>query len=120
MSRKFQAAAILTSISYTKDGGLRLGFTTNELDDESKIIASSFYNQFGFVLFKENEFTLDDIPTENAEGKYKSKGQHYRSTLYALWVKQGKPDTDFETYYRKHMESLIESVKQELQALDED
>lgn len=120
MSRTFQAAAILTSLSYSKDGGLRLGFTTNELSDEDKLIASSFHNRFGFVLFKENEFAEEEVPRENAEGKYRSKGQHYRAVLYALWIKQGKPETDFEAYYRRHMDSLIESVKQELQALEED
>lgn len=119
MSRIFQAPAILTSISYTKDGGLRLGFTTNELTDESKIIASSFYNQFGFVLFKENAFTDDEVPKENAEGKYKSKGQHYRTVLYALWKNTGG-EGDFESYYSRHMERLIEGVKAELEALNQE
>jgi len=119
MSRKFQAPAILNSVSYTKDGGLRLGFVTNELDDESKILASSYYQNFGYVLFKENAFTEEDVPKENAEGKYKSKGAHYRAVLYALWAKIGQPG-DFETYYSNHMDEQVNALKSQLQALDED
>lgn len=119
MSRIFQAPAILTSISYTKDGGLRLGFTTNELHEDAKVIAGSYHNQFGYVLFKENAFTADEIPTENAEGKYKSRGAHYRAVLYAYWKKIGEPQ-DFETYYARHMEEQINGLKRQLQDLDED
>jgi|AntRauTorckE6833_2_1112554.scaffolds.fasta_scaffold09539_8 hypothetical protein len=119
MSRTFQAAAILTSISYTKDGGLRLGFTTQELHEDAKVIAGSYHNQFGHVLFKENAFTNDELPTENAEGKYKSKGAHYRAVLYAYWKKIGEP-TDFETYYARHMEEKIDALKADLQTLDEE
>lgn len=107
-------------MSYTKDGGLRLGFVTNELSDESKVLASEFYQNFGYVLFKENAFTDDEVPQEDAEGKYKSKGAHYRGVLYALWKKLGEPETDFETYYRKRLDELINDAKNALQELDED
>jgi len=106
-------------MSYTKDGGLRLGFVTNELSDESKITASMFHQKFGYVLFKENAFTEEDVPKQNADNKYKSKGAHYRAVLYAYWAKIGQP-SDFETYYAQHMEKQIAALKSQLQALDEE
>ena len=80
-ARKFQAPAILTSVSYAKDGGVRLGFVTNELTDEDKLILAKFHQKFGFVLFKSNEFSLSDIPTEDAEDKSKTPSRRLKATL---------------------------------------
>ena len=46
VAKKFQAPAILTSISYAKDGGVRLGFVTNELTPEDKLVLSMFHQKF--------------------------------------------------------------------------
>ena len=114
----FQAPAILNSISYTKDGGLRVGFVTNELPEDQKLIASHFHNKFGFVLFKENEFSQDDVPKQNASGKYISKSQQLRATLYVYWNKIGQPN-DFDTYYDNYMNKLINGIKTELKKFEQ-
>ncbi len=111
--KKFQAAAILTSISYSKDGGMRLGFTTNELSDEDKLIAAKFYQKFGFVLFKSNEFSTTEIPREEAEEGHKTPGQRLRGVLFRKWKQEGVT-TDFEVWYRGEMEKFIEKVKSQL------
>lgn len=110
---KFQAPAILTSVALSKDGGVRLGFTTNELTDEEKLIVSKFHNKFGFVLFKSNEFSLDDIPKEDAEDKSKTPSKRLRATLFVLWKQLGE-NGDFETYYRTQVEKIIEHLKTKL------
>ena len=114
--KKFQAPAILTSISYSKDGGMRLGFTTNELTDEDKLIAAKFYQKFGFVLFKSNQFSLVDIPREEAEESHKTPGQRLRGVLFKKWKQEGIT-TDFEVWYRTEMEKFIDKIKSQL---DED
>lgn len=110
---KFQAPAILTSVSYTKDGGVRLGFTTNEMSDEDKLIIAKFFQKFGFVLFKSNEFTVEDIPKEDAEDTSKTPSKRLRAVLFLMWKQTGEKG-DFETYYRTQVEKVIEHLKNKL------
>lgn len=110
MSAVFQAPAILTSIAYLKDGGLRIGFATNELSDEDKVIASRFHQKFGYVLFKENAFKEEDVPDTDATDESKSPSQRLRATLFVLWKQKGSKG-DFEAFYRDNMEKAITRVK---------
>ena len=109
----FQAPAILTSVSYNKDGGIRLGFTTNELSDVDKVLVAQFYQKFGFVLFKSNEFTTSDIPKEEADEPSKTPSKRLRATLFVLWKQQGQVG-DFDAYYRSEVEKIIARIKTQL------
>ena len=111
MSKVFSAPAILTRIAYLKDGGLSLGFATNELTDEDKVIASRFHNKFGYVLFRENQFSDSDIPQADAEQEGKSPSQRLRAALFVLWKQRAEPKSDFESFYRQQMEKAIDRVK---------
>ncbi len=106
----FTAPAILTRLSFTKDGGLSIGFATNELTDQDKVIASQFHGKFGHILFKENEITPEEIPDADATDESKSPAQRLRATLFVLWKQRGKKG-DFEVFYRANMELAIERVK---------
>ncbi len=110
---KFQAPAILNSISYTKDGGVRLGILTNELSTEDKMVLAEFYGKFGFVLFKSNEFSTEDIPTEEAEDASKTPSKRLRAVLFVLWKQLGQKG-DFEQYYRTQIEKIIDHLKAKL------
>jgi hypothetical protein len=109
----FSAPAILTRIAYLKDGGLSLGFATQELSDQDKIIASRFHQKFGHVLFAENEFKEEDIPKGDATDESKSPSQRLRAVLFIAWRQEGGLG-DFEYYYRQQMEKFISSVKNRL------
>ena len=111
MKTAFQAPAILTRIAYLKDGGLSLGFATNELSDEEKVIASRYHQKFGYVLFKENQYKDEDIPDGDASDESKSPSQRLRSVLFIYW-KQNKKDGDFDSFYRREMEKFINHVKE--------
>ncbi len=106
----FTAPAILTRLAFTKDGGLSIGFATNELTDKDKVIASQFHGKFGVVLFKENEITPEEIPATDATDKSKSPCQRLRATLFILWKQRGMKG-DFESFYRRQMEEAIDRVK---------
>jgi hypothetical protein len=106
----FSAPAILTRLAFTKDGGLSIGFATNELTDKDKVIASQFHGKFGHVLFKENEITPEEIPDADATDESKSPAQRLRATLFVLWKQRGKKG-DFESFYRLQMENAIDRVK---------
>ena len=109
-SSTFQAPAILTSVSFTKDRGLSLGFRTNELTDEEKVIAASYHGKFGYVLFRENQFKEEDIPDTDATDETKSPSQRLRAALFVMWKQRGSKG-DFEVFYRQQMEAAIDRVK---------
>ena len=109
----FQTPAILTSLSYTNDGGLRMGFSTNELSEEDKIIAGKYHQQFGWLVFRPNQFSLTDLPKEQAEDKQKTPSKRLRAVLFVLWQQEGS-NGDFEVFYREKMDKLINYVKDKI------
>jgi len=111
---KIQVPAILTSLALTKDGGMRAGFATQELNDEDKLILTKLHGQFGYLLFQPNQFTLEDLPTEQAEDKNKTPSKRQRAVLFLIWKKLGAKG-DFDTYYRERLEKNIERLKTELE-----
>lgn len=110
---KIQVPAILTRISFLKDGGVSLGFSTNELSDEEKILLSKYYQKFGWLLFRENELTTEDIPTEDADFEGKTPSKRLRAALFVYWKQKGKQE-DFEDFYRGKMNEFVEHIKTKL------
>jgi len=51
----YSLGAINTTLSLTKDRGLRLGFTTNELTEAEKTIVIEHFQRFGKVTFEPDE-----------------------------------------------------------------
>lgn len=106
--------AILNSISHTTDGGLRLGFLTNEMTAEQKLEMVRLHQQFGYLLFQPNSINATDIPKEDAEDKTKTPSKRLRAVLYVLHTQQGGKKEDFETFYRTKTEEIIEHFKGKL------
>lgn len=112
MAKVFQAPAILSRIGFTKDGGLSLGFQTNELSAQEKITAAEYHGRFGYLLFKENQFADTEIPEEDAPtDEEKTPSQRLRAALFVLWTQRGSKG-EFTEFYRTHMERAIARVKQ--------
>lgn len=115
-SKTFQAPAIVTGIRPLKDGGMSVTFHTNELTLNDKIILLDFHQKFGFVLFKENEFTGEEVPKEDAPNdNLKTSSQRLRSVLYRYWEHLSS-EKDFEVFYREKMEYIIGQFKTQLEA----
>ena len=110
---QIQVPAILTSLALTKDGGMRAGFATQELSDEDKLILTKLHGQFGYLMFQPNQYTIEDLPTEQAEDKQKTPSKRLRAVLFVLFQQQGSKG-DFELFYREKMEKLIEFTKSKL------
>lgn len=110
VSKIFQVPAILSRIAYLKDGGLSLGFSTNELSHQEKVTISEYHNTFGYLLFRANQFSESDMPDTDATDEQKSPAQRLRAALFILWKQSGETG-DFEVYYRKQMEKAINRVK---------
>lgn len=105
---------ILTRISYSKDGGLSLGFSTQELNAEEKMALADMYQQFGHLAFSPNQIGLGDMPSEQAEDKSKTPSKRLRASLFVLFTQQGGKAKDFEPFYVDMMERIITRVKNKL------
>ncbi|MEK6885165.1 MAG: hypothetical protein AABY22_36375 [Nanoarchaeota archaeon] len=114
MSKIITIPAILSRISYTKDGGLSIGFSTQEMSPEDKLIVTELYQTFGWLAFKENSIDVFDMPKEDAEDKNKTPSKRLRSVLYVLSQQQGVPKEKFELFYREKMEKIIDWAKSKL------
>ena len=106
--------AYLTRFSSRSDGSAGISFTTQELLAIDFALLSKSLNQFGYLVFKENDVQAEDIPKEDAE-EDKTPSRRLRATLYVYW-KQHKKATipEFETFYRSQMEEIINYVKTKL------
>lgn len=108
-----QLPAILTSYRDKVDGSATLSFSTRELSDEEIIILRRFRNSEGWLLFKENAITTEEVPKEEAEIEGKTASQRLYNVLFKLW-KEHKISDDFETWRRKEMEKLISLYKSKI------
>lgn len=112
--KKFQVPAILESFSTRKDRGASIRFSANELSDEDFLILKQFQGNFGFLLFKENEYSLQDIPREDAPDISKSPAKRLRAALFVLHMQRGGTKENFEPFYLEQMEKVITHVKNKL------
>ena len=110
MTKTFQAPAILTGLSTLSDGGLAIRFHTNELSLDDKATALGFQGKFGWLCFRENEFSDADIPDTDAPDEDRSPSQRLRAALFVLYQQRGEK-RDFESFYRENMERAISRVK---------
>ena len=112
--RIFTVPAILDGFRPLKDGGASITFHTQELTREDKVEAMEYYDSFGYLLFSKNEIEMSDVPKGNAtDDKGKSPSTRLRNTLFVLWKQQGS-NGDFESWYKRQMESIIDQVKERL------
>lgn len=105
--------AYMTGFSSRSDGSAGVRFSTQELTAADFAILKENLNNFGFLVFKENEVQDEDIPTEDVENKEKTPSKRLRASLYVLWEQTGKKNP-FEMYYREQMEKIIEHIKSKL------
>lgn len=111
----FQIPAILEGITALKDGGLSIRFHTNEVNDQDKLAAMSFFQKFGWLLFSEQEhddnLELDEIRRDTGG---KTPSQRLRSVLYVAYQQSGHQDKTFEQFYAERVEHFINHVKANL------
>jgi len=118
MKPALQIPATLDSIRTLKDGSVKISVETQELSAEQFAILAQYRNTFGFMLYKETQFSdseVEDIPEVMPEFKGdKTPSQRLRAVFYRLWESQDKPGENFTTWYTGKMEQLIDHYKEKL------
>ena len=113
----FKVEAELSGVSTRRDGSLGIRFTTKELGIEDKLSIMEYNGKYGWLLFSPSAIDDADIPKEEKiEKGTKTDSQRLRAVLYILWKEKSK-EPDFQNYYRKQMNIIIETIKKQLPEL---
>ena len=97
--------------------------TQETLTPEQKAELFDLYDQTGWVYFLEApdaKIKTEDLPEIQLEEGEKSPSQRLRGALFVYWdqnIRGKKADAysvDFELFYRRQMEKIIDQVKERL------
>lgn len=115
---KAQLPAQLTKVTSRSDRSYKLEFSTRELNGKDAAILLDDLMSEGWLLWSSTgELEDKDVPKEKADTGLlggKSPSQRLRAVLYILWEQSGKSG-QFEDYYRRRIETIIETVKDKLE-----
>lgn len=118
--RIFSAPGTIEGINTLKDRGTKVVFVTHELNPDDMASLFSFHQKEGVMAFKEEDFADKEIIKLDNSSSYasipnkKTPSQRLRAAFYRLWEQQGKPSGDFEPYYQRRMEAIIQQVLDKL------
>ena len=117
MQDKIQLQGVITRISSLADGGLSLGFHSQEMTPEEKVIVMKKHGQFGYLFFSEAELQPQDIPRKDPEFEGKTPSQRLRAVIFVLHAqmkKDGRTAMKFEDFYSGQLENIITQYKDKL------
>lgn len=119
MPKTLLTPAILTTYSPKKDGSMKLGFTTQEMNEEQKMDVITHYQQFGWLGFVDSEDVLEiEIPETNPVREGKSQSKRLYGALYVLYVKKYPEGKDFDNWRHQYMEGILDQVKEKIRELE--
>jgi hypothetical protein len=114
----FQVPAVIQKIETMSDRTVRLRVdTTRELNADDLAKLFELDKQEGWMVFapQDKEVTEQDIPDEKIDSKdAKSQAQRIRSVIFVNWKENTNQKEDFDTYYRRMTEKIINRLKEEL------
>ena len=110
--------ATVENISSRKDSTLKIVVGTQQLKEGAELFALQNelvsigisrlnITQEDVELIAENKFGVEDVPNK------KSQSQRLRGVLFLLGSQRG--ETDFDSYYKRTMENIIEFYKAKLE-----
>lgn len=113
--------AVLKSFSRVKDGSVKLSFTTmQEMSQDSFTLVDQYYQQPGFLAFKRDEISLDDMPDDNTQVRGRiSPSKALRLKIFALHMKKGGNKGDFTPYYQRIMAQFEQVVQDQIDEIED-
>ena len=123
-NRIIQVPVTLDSANRKKDKSVKLAFTTTrEIETDEYLTMDTFHQSVGFLLFKENEFKEEEIPTEDVEeDTEKSQSVQIRDALWILFKAKGgdsKNSQAWNQFYRKHQQAYKSKILDEVHKIEE-
>ena len=106
--------AYLDTFSSKSDKTAGIRFSTQELQDEDFTLLRQHQGLFGWLVFSEEQVQERDLPKEKLEDKSKTPSKRYRAVKFLEFSQKGGKKADFNLWYDRHMEKIIDEVKERL------
>lgn len=115
MSEKILTPCTFDSANRKKDRSVVVKFTTNlEVPNDYYALMDRMVLSDGWLLFSPNELNIEDVPTEEAPSREKkTKLQRLRGVFWHIHQKR-KVEEDFEPWWDRQFEKMLDKFKQEL------
>lgn len=104
----------VSGVAARVDGSLSIRLATPELSADEKAAFMGLMNQPAKMLLQLDEAGLGDVKEVKGQFDVKTPSQRLRSVMFAFW-RQADGTGDFEDFYRKRMEDIINGVKAKLE-----
>jgi len=122
--RIIQVGAVLDGAQRKKDGSVSLRFVTNlELTTDEFMVIDTYRQSMGYLLFKENSFTEEEIPEEDVETDVaKSQSVQIRDALWVLFKAMGHSSDDKELwnrFYKEKQQQFKARILEEVHRLED-
>jgi len=107
-----ETQAVITGIRAKVDGSLGLSLGTPELSPEEKVIFMSLQNLNVKMTIEPLEEKSEKIVIEKGM-EIKSSSERLYNVIF-VYYKQVNSTEDYQTFYKRHMESIIDTYKNKL------
>lgn len=108
-----ETSAIITSIRSKADGSLGLSVNTPELSSEEKVLFMALQNLNVKMTIEPVGVALTEKSKIEKGMDGKSPSERLYNVIY-VYYKQIKSTDDFEVFYRRNMENIIDTYKARL------
>lgn len=112
-----QFAAQVDGVAKKKDGTLTVKLGTQELGPQDTAQIFEMGNRLIWVAMAETAIKEDDLNIPEAITEFKSDltpSQRLRNTLFVYWKKNKRDRIDFDSYYKREIEKIIDYLKEKL------
>lgn len=104
------------TVSSREDGSVAFRVITPELRASEKGEVMAYHGRACRVVIAPHEGESDETVTVETEREVKTASQRMRGVLFLVWKKTTQPgDTDFNSYYERQMEMMIDKWKSKLE-----
>lgn len=114
--KQIQVPVLIAGLATKVDGSIKITLETRELPPTDAAELFSMRNAEAWAVIAPTVMKEVSLPTERADpsiGK-KTPSQRLRAVIYRLW-EQTNSGSDFESFYRIKMDSIIEQLKARLE-----
>jgi hypothetical protein len=107
-------ACVIDKITTLKDKSVKITIDTQELSPQNAGEIFTLMNTLATVYISPSEITSREMAQVDAiepEMPGKSPSQRMRNVLFILWKQDGEGFREFDMYYLKKMEDIINEMK---------
>lgn len=105
----------INRVTLKKDDSVSFNATTPELTDDELGVFRKISKVLVNAILEPQVGSEQVLEIKEKIDTGKSPSSRLRSVLFVLWEQEGRPQQDFEIYYRMRMEKIIDWVKGKLE-----